>query len=182
MTAPTIPDLAGQIAEVALVHGDYELTDGHRLTSYFDEYRLAADPRLLSDVAEAMAALVPPDAEVLAGIELGGIPLAIALSNTTGIPAAFVRQFPKKYGSRRQLEGADTGGRQVVLVDDVVRSGTQMLTTARTLRIAGARITGALCVLERALGGRTMLAEHNVTLRSLLTEADLPSPKESERT
>jgi orotate phosphoribosyltransferase len=181
MTTPTVPDLAARLADVAVVHGDFELADGRRLTSYFDEYRLAANPHLLAEVAEAMVTMVPADTDVLAGIELGGIPLAVALSKATGIPAAFVRQLPKKYGSHRQLEGTEPEGRQVVLVDDVVRSGTRLLTTTRVLRIAGARVTDALCVLERPLGGRTMLAEHRVTLHALLAEADLPSPKVGER-
>ncbi|MFG2631897.1 phosphoribosyltransferase [Streptomyces sp. NPDC048473] len=47
-------------------------------------------------------------------------------------------------------------GRCVALVDDVVRSGGSLLTAARRLRIAGAKVTDALCVLERPLGGRLL--------------------------
>ena len=46
---------------------------------------------LLADIAEALAPLVPAGTEVLAGLEMGGIPIATALSLRTGIPAAFVR-------------------------------------------------------------------------------------------
>jgi orotate phosphoribosyltransferase len=46
MITPTIPDLAGRLAVTAMVHGDFVLTDGRRLKSYFDEHRLAADPHL----------------------------------------------------------------------------------------------------------------------------------------
>ncbi len=48
---------------------------------------------------------------------------------------------------------------------------------ARTLRMAGAPVTDALCVLERPLGGRMLLAEHRVTLHALLAETDLPSQR-----
>ncbi|WP_380278438.1 phosphoribosyltransferase family protein [Kitasatospora purpeofusca] len=65
-------------------------------------------------------------------------------------------------------------GRRTVLVDDVVRSGGQLLHMARILRIVGGPVAHALCVLERPLGGRALLADHRVTLHSLLTEADLP--------
>ncbi|MEU0660701.1 orotate phosphoribosyltransferase [Streptomyces lavendulocolor] len=171
-TAPTLP---ARVAEAACVSDAFTLADGQVLDSYFDEYRLAADPRLLHDVADAMAALVPEDAEVLAGIELGGVPLVIALSAATGLPAAFLRRSPKRYGSQQQIEGASVTGRQVVLVDDVVRSGGQLLAMTRILRVAGAPVTDALCVLERPLGGRLLLDEHGVTLHQLLTEADLPT-------
>lgn len=175
MTASTTPaDLTARLAETACVTAPFQLADGARLDSYFDEYRLAADPALLHDTAAALAGLVPADAQLLAGIELGGVPLVVALSAATGLPAVFLRRRPKGYGSRRQIEGAAHAGRRTVLVDDVVRSGGQLLKMARTLRIAGAPVTDALCVLERPLGGRMLLAEHRVTLHSLLTEADLP--------
>lgn len=182
MTARTTntASLAARLATVACVSGPFTLSDGQGLDSYFDEFRLAADPHLLHDVADAMAALVPEHAEVLAGMELGGIPLVVALSAATGLPTAFIRRLPKRYGSRRQIEGADVDGRKVVLVDDVVRSGGQLLNSSRILRDAGGLATSALCVLERPLGGRQLLAEHGITLRSLLTEAEMPTPAGAE--
>jgi orotate phosphoribosyltransferase len=174
-TAASTAALAARLAGTACVTGPFTLTDGQALNSYFDEYRLAADPQLLHDVASAMATLVPERAEVLAGVELGGVPLVVALSAVTALPAAFLRRLPKRYGSQRQIEGMNVGGRRVALVDDVVRSGGQMLAMAHILRIAGASVTEALCVLERPLGGRLLLGEHGIALRSLLDEADLPA-------
>ncbi|MER5783972.1 phosphoribosyltransferase family protein [Streptomyces mobaraensis] len=171
----TTTGLAARLAATACVTDAFTLADGQVLDSYFDEYRLAADPQLLHDVADAMSASVPEGAEVLAGVELGGVPLVVALSAATGLPAAFLRRTPKRYGSRRQVEGAVVGGRHVVLVDDVVRSGGQLLAMARTLRIAGAHVADALCVLERPLGGRLLLDGNGIALGSLLTEADLPA-------
>ncbi|MFE6501768.1 orotate phosphoribosyltransferase [Kitasatospora sp. NPDC057738] len=178
MTTRTPPaGLAARLAETACVNAPFKLADGGRLDAYFDEYRLASDPALLRDTATAMADLVPDGAQVLAGIELGGVPLVVALSAATGLPAVFVRRKPKSYGSRHQVEGLPIDGRRIVLVDDVVRSGGQLLHMARILRMVGGPVTHALCVLERPLGGRTLLAEHRVTLNSLFTEADLPSPR-----
>jgi orotate phosphoribosyltransferase len=172
--AARLPGLTARLAETACVTAPFTLPDGTRLDTYFDEYRLAADPVLLRDTAGALAELLPSDAELLAGVELGGVPLAIALSGVTGLPVVFVRRRPKEYGTYRQIEGAALNRRRAVLVDDVVRSGTQLLGMARTLRIAGAPVSHALCVLERPLGGRALLAEHRVALRSLMGEADLP--------
>ncbi|MFD4373348.1 orotate phosphoribosyltransferase [Streptomyces sp. NPDC058486] len=176
-TSTRLSGLTTRLAETALVAAPFHLANGSRLDSYFDEYRLAADPELLRDTATALAELVPDDTQLLAGIELGGIPLVVALSAATGLPAVFLRRRPKGYGSRRQIEGAPFVGRRTVLVDDVVRSGAQLLAMARTLRMAGAPVSDALCVLKRPLGGRALLAEHRVTLHSLLTEADLPGPQ-----
>ncbi|MFG7940353.1 orotate phosphoribosyltransferase [Streptomyces cacaoi] len=176
MSANMTPGLVARLAETACVSEAFTLPDGRVLEAYFDEYRLAADPGLLRDVAATMSALVPAETEVLAGLALGGVPLTVALSAATGLPAAFMRRGRKRYGSKRHIEGAATEGKQVVLVDDVVRSGGQLLTAARTLRIAGAKVTDALCVLERPLGGRRRLAEYHMALSPLLAEADLPAP------
>ncbi|MFE0061720.1 phosphoribosyltransferase family protein [Streptomyces sp. NPDC059003] len=121
-----------------------------------------------------MATLIPADAQVLAGVELGGVPLVVALSAATGPPAAFLRRATKRYGSKRQIEGAAIERRRVVLVDDVVRSGGQLTVMARILRKAGAEVTDALCALERPLGGRRLLEEHIMTLQALLHERDFP--------
>ncbi|MBA0049749.1 orotate phosphoribosyltransferase [Streptomyces sp. AJS327] len=176
MTADQTPGLAARLAETACVRGAFTLPDGTVLDAYFDEYRLAADPGLLHDVAVAMASLIPTETEVLAGLALGGVPLAVALSAATGLPAAFLRRRAKCYGSKRQVEGIALEGKRVVLVDDVVRSGDQLLAATRVLRIAGAKVTDALCVLERPSRGRQRLAEHRITLNPLLAEADLPVP------
>ncbi|MCI3928819.1 orotate phosphoribosyltransferase [Streptomyces sp. AN091965] len=173
MTGTATGHLAVRLAETACVNGPFELPDGRVLDSYFDEYQMAADPHLLHDIAATMATLIPSDVEVLAGIELGGVPLVVTLSAVTGLPAAFLRRLPKRYGSKRQVEGPAVEGQRVALVDDVVRSGEQMLAMARMLRVAGAPVSDALCVLERPLGGRLLLDEHGITLRPLLTEADL---------
>jgi orotate phosphoribosyltransferase len=179
-TSAHLAGLTARLAETACITAPFQLADGTRLDTYFDEYRLAADPALLRDTATAMAELVPDSAQLLAGIELGGVPLVVALSAATGLPAVFLRRRPKGYGSRRQIEGAALDGRRTVLVDDVVRSGGQLLAMARTLRMAGAPVTDALCVLERPLGGRMLLAEQRVALHTLLAETDLPAPRAGE--
>ncbi len=170
---PADESLAQRLAAVACVDRPFTLPGGRRLPSYFDEYQLAADPRLLAEVAAAMASRLPANAEALAGVELGGIPLVVALSAATGLPAAFVRRTARRLGSRRQIEGVDVAGVRVALVDDVVRSGGRLVAMARVLRGSGARVSAALCVLERPLGGRRLLTDHGVTLHQLLVESEL---------
>lgn len=170
----TIPaSLLSRIRGTACQRGTFELPTGQMIDEYFDEYLLAADPALLRDVAAEMARCVPVDTETLVGLELGGIPLMMALSAATGVPAGFLRRERKSYGTRRQLEGHPVAGKRVVLVDDVVRSGSQVLRAASVLRRAGASVTTVVCVLDRDLDGRARLADDQIALRSLLTSADL---------
>jgi orotate phosphoribosyltransferase len=169
----TDTDLAARIAGTCRLTGEFVLRSGRTATEYFDKYRFEADPRLLDEVAGRLATLIPPDTEVLAGLEMGGIAVVVALARHAGLPCAFVRKAAKPYGTRRLAEGADVAGRRVVLVEDVVTSGGQVLTSAAELRALGAGIGHALCVIDRQEGGAEALAAEGIELRAAFTRADL---------
>jgi orotate phosphoribosyltransferase len=54
---------------------------------------------------------IPPGADVLAGLELGRVPIATALSLRSGLPVVFVRKQAKTYGTSQLAEGRDMGCR-----------------------------------------------------------------------
>ena len=149
------------------------LRSGRTATEYFDKYRFEADPVLLDAIAEAMAPLVPTGTQVLAGLEMGGIPVVTALGRRTGLPCAFVRKQAKPYGTCRLAEGADVVGRRVLVVEDVVTSGGQIVLSTADLRGLGAEVGEALCVIDREQGGAQALAAEGIDLLSLLSAADL---------
>ena len=170
-------ELGQRIYSAAHLTGKFVLRSGVTTDEYFDKYRFEADPPLLDAIAEAMAPLVPADTEVLAGLEMGGIPVVTALGRHTGLPCAFVRKEAKTYGTCRLAEGAEVAGRRVLVVEDVVTSGGQIVLSTKELRTLGAKVDNALCVIDRQQGGREGLAAADITLISLLTTTDLrPTP------
>ena len=153
-TAPAVPAtphalLARKIRELALVPGQFRLRSGATSREYFDKFLFAARPSLLREVAEHMAPLLPADYDALGGLELGGIPIALALSQVTGRPTRFIRREPRGYGTGRLVEGGDIAARRLVLIEDTVTTGTHLLQTVRALRAAGAVVSDVLCVLDR---------------------------------
>ena len=166
--------LARRIVEAAHLTGHFVLRSGAASTEYFDKYLFEADPVLLRDIAAAMAPLVPEGAEVLAGLELGGVPLAVALSQHTGLPTRFVRKEAKTYGTCNLAEGGPIEGRRVVVVEDVVTSGGQVIASCADLRERGALIDTVLCVIDREAGGPEKLAEHDLELVPLFRMHELP--------
>lgn len=167
------PTLAAAVHASAHLTGTFLLRSGATSHEYFDKYRFEADPPLLKAIAEAMAPLVPAGTEVLAGLELGGVPLAVMLSQVTGIPTAFVRKKAKDYGTRQFAEGSAVEGRRVLIVEDVVTSGGQVVLSTQDLRGAGALIEEAVCVIDRQAGGVEALAQAGVRLRPLFTMEEL---------
>ncbi|WP_329432997.1 hypothetical protein OHB53_11595 [Streptomyces sp. NBC_00056] len=101
----THSDLARRIHAVSHLQGQFTLRSGRDATEYFDKYRFEGDPVLLDEIAQRMAPLVPSDTEVLASLEMGGIPVVTALGRHTGLPCAFVRKQAKPHGTCRLAEG-----------------------------------------------------------------------------
>jgi orotate phosphoribosyltransferase len=167
-----LADLARRVGQACRLTGTFTLRSGQVSNTYFDKYLFEADPSLLAAVAQAAVALIPPETEVLAGLELGGVPVATALSLATGLPAAFVRKEAKPYGTAKLAEGAAVEGRRVLIVEDVVTTGGQVVASARDLEARGASLVAALCVIDRS-GGAHQLAGAGLPLVSVFTAEDL---------
>src|SRR5690606_28207765 len=142
-------------------------------TTYFDKYLFEGDPAILRDIAQQMLPLVPAGTEVLAGLELGGVPVATALSLAAGLPAAFVRKEPKSYGTAKLAEGAEIAGKRVLVVEDVITTGGQVVLSTRELRERGAIVDDVLCVIDRSDGDHARLDAVSLRVRSLFTLDDL---------
>ena len=120
-------DLCTAIYDVAHITGEFKLRSGITSNEYFDKYQFESDPAILASIAEHMVSLIPEGTEVLAGLEMGGLAIATALSLRTGIPAVFVRKKAKDYGTCKLAEGPDISGKRVLIVEDVITSGGQVI-------------------------------------------------------
>jgi orotate phosphoribosyltransferase len=169
----TRESLARSIFDRAHLTGSFTLRSGVTSNEYFDKYRFESDPALLREIAEAMAPLVPDGLDALAGLELGGVPLATMLAQVTGLPALFVRKAAKEYGTRQFAEGGPVDGKRLLIVEDVVTSGGQVVASAADLRNEGAVVDSVVCVIDREAGGSENLADAQLELRALFTLSDL---------
>jgi orotate phosphoribosyltransferase len=165
--------IARKIYEISHITGEFQLRSGQVSNEYFDKYLFEAQPSILKAVAMKMLPLIPEDTEVLAGLEMGGIPVVTMLSQVSGIPALFVRKKAKAYGTCKLAEGGDIAGRRLVIVEDVVTSGGQILLSAAELRERKAVVENVLCVIDRESGGMDKLAKEGLRLRSLFTMSEL---------
>lgn len=165
--------LAKKVSEASHLRGNFRLRSGASSTEYFDKYRFEAQPALLKEVAAQLAARLPEDFDLLAGLEMGGIPIATMLSQVTGKPTLFVRKKAKEYGTCRFAEGGEVKGRRLLIVEDVVTSGGQIIESVRALRGEGAVISDVVCVIDRQAGGRENLEKEGLSLISLFSKSDL---------
>lgn len=171
----THKELALKVFEACHLTGEFKLRSGQTSSEYFDKYRFEAQPLLLKEIAKQLAALIPKDTEVLAGLEMGGIPVATALSLETGIPASFIRKKAKDYGTCLFAEGASVENKRVCIIEDVITSGGQVVLSAADLRSVKANITTVLCVINR--GGDEAVQKLNainLQVKSLFIRTDFP--------
>jgi orotate phosphoribosyltransferase len=172
----TREELARALRAAAYLEGDFVLRSGRRSKYYLDKYRFETRPDLLGPLGDALAEAVAehePDANRIAGPELGAVALAAAASLKGGLPFLIVRKAAKDYGTSNRLEGVYEEGDCVCLVEDVVTSGGAAIEAVEALREAGLRVSNAICVVDREEGGVDELARHAVRLRPLFRASEL---------
>lgn len=169
----TQDQLAKRIADVALLHGDFTLRSGRKSTYYLDKYRFETQPDVLAALGQMIAARVTPATTRIAGPELGAVPLAASAGMASGKPTVFIRNAKKEYGSSEQIEGILEKGDSVLLVEDIVTTGGQVVEAIQTLRDAGAIVEKVIVVIDRLEGGRENIAATGAPYESLFTTRDL---------
>jgi orotate phosphoribosyltransferase len=173
-----VSELLQAIKEHGLLEGDFVLRSGRRSRYYLDKYRFETVPDVLRALGERLADEIrehEPEADRIAGPELGAVALATAASLQSGLPFLIVRKEAKDYGTANRLEGAFEPGERVCLVEDVVTSGGAAISAVQAVREAGLVCSTAVCVVDREEGGVDELARHAVRLRSLFTASDVLS-------
>lgn len=150
-------DLVRRLVEASELHGDFVLSSGKRSTVYFDKFRFLTRPDLLRDLAHEVAAMLPPDTELLGAPEGAAMLLVAAVSLETGLPVTVVRKEAKAYGTRAQVEGEVPPGARTVLIEDVSTTGHQVRRAAEVLAEAGADVRAIVLAIDR--GGADHLRE-----------------------
>ena len=166
-------ELARRIRGVSYLTGQFRLRSGKTSSFYWDKYRFESDPELLEAVVDEMAKLLPESFDRLAGLELGGVPLAAGLSLKTGRPCLYVRKSRKEYGTCNLAEGGFSPADKAVVIEDVVTIGGQVCASVEEMRELGLVVSDALCVIDRQQGAHENLKKIGCSLRSVFTLAEL---------
>lgn len=171
--APSREELIRLLLDSGAVRfGEFTLASGAKSDVYVDVKRAWPDPRRLEILAEALAAHAGTE-ERLAGMELGAVPLVVALALRLGRPYAVLRKAPKEHGTRQAFEGEIPSGARVLLVEDVTTTGGSVLRSVEIVRGAGGVVDRAVVVLDREEGAVEKLRAAGVRLEALVTFSEL---------
>jgi orotate phosphoribosyltransferase len=166
-------ELAVRIKAASYLTGEFILRSGKTSSFYWDKYRFESDPTLLDAVVQEMRKLLPPSFDKLAGLEMGGIPLATVLSLKTGKRCLFVRKTAKTYGTCNLVEGGFEAGETAVVIEDVITVAGQVCSSVKQMRELGLEVQDVVCVIDRQQGGRENLEKIGCSLVSVFTLEEL---------
>jgi orotate phosphoribosyltransferase len=165
--------LAGRIAEVALLRGEFTLRSGRKSNYYLDKYRFETQPDVLQALGRLFAEHVTPKVDRIAGAELGAVPLAAVTSIHSGKPCVFIRNQKKDYGTAKLVEGVLNAGEAVMIVEDVMTTGGQVLESCKVLTELGVKIDKIVGVIDRMEGARENIERAGYRFEALFTVKDL---------
>ncbi len=156
----------------AVKFGDFILTSGKRSSYYIDIKQASTNPRILKLIASKMKDYVA-GYEIIAGMELGAVPIAVALSLESEKPFVIVRKQEKTHGTKKLIEGGDVNGKRVLIVEDVTTTGGSVIRAIKILRENGAIVDKVVTVVDREEGAKEKLSEENVDLVPLVTKSEI---------
>jgi orotate phosphoribosyltransferase len=154
----------------AIEFGEFTLASGAKSRYYIDIKSATTNPRILRAIGEAIIEIA--DFDVVAGVAVGAVPIAVAASLASGKPFAIIRRQGKEHGKTGAIIGT-VAGRHVLLVEDVTTSGGSVLYGVRRLREAGAMVRTVITVVDREEGAAERLAQEGIELKPLVKASDI---------
>jgi orotate phosphoribosyltransferase len=156
----------------AIQFGRFVLTSGAISDYYIDIKKASTDPKILKIIAQQMSDYTK-GYDMLAGMELGAVPLVVALALETGIPYVIIRKEKREHGTGKQIEGGDVKGKSVLVIEDVTTSGGSVVKTIQILRENNAEVEKVLVVVDRENGAREQLQRLEVEFIPLVSVSEI---------
>ena len=159
------------ISAEAIRFGDFTLASGRKSKVYIDIKKAITDPAILKKIASEVLSHCT-DFDAVAGVAVGGVPLAVSVSLASDKPYVIIRKKQKGHGLASLIIG-DVAGKRILLVEDVTTSGGSAVFGIEQLRSAGAVVTDVITVVDRNEGAGKTLQDLDITLTPLVRMQDL---------
>ncbi len=152
----------------AIKYGKFKLSDGSLTDYYIDKYVFETSPEILAAIVDEIGEMLEGDTiDVVAGPELGAVPLVTGVSLESGIESAFVRKGKKHHGTQARIEGTIEKGQRVAIVEDVTTTGNTILDTAEVVEDVGGVVERLIVVVDRNAGAHERVEEAGYELEAL---------------
>jgi len=156
----------------AIKFGKFVLTSGAVSDYYIDIKKASTNPNVLKKLANAMAEYTK-GYDIIAGMELGAVPLVVALSLETNIPYVIIRKEKREHGTGKQIEGDEIKNKRVLVIEDVTTSGGSVIKSINAIRKNHGKVDEVLVIVDREGGAEEKLQNLDVNFIPLLSVSDI---------
>jgi len=156
----------------AIQFGRFVLTSGAVSDYYIDIKKASTNPKTLKRIAETMIEYTK-GYDLLAGMELGAVPIVVALSLESNIPYVIIRKEKRGHGTVKQIEGYDVKNKKILLIEDVTTSGGSVLKSIQILRDSNADIDKVIVIVDRESGAKEKIEKLDLDFISLLSVSEI---------
>ena len=157
----------------------FRLASG-RLSNYYINCKpTTMDPEGLYLVGNILFEKVEPlKIDAAGGLTMGADPLAYALAYTSwikGFPikAFVVRKEPKDHGTKSLIEGPVEPGERVVILEDVMTTGSSTLKAIEAATNHGLEVVKVMVLVDRQEGGRERVEATGIKVEPIFTAEEL---------
>jgi orotate phosphoribosyltransferase len=167
-----IRDLGRRLLESnALSFGEFRLSSG-RKSSYYIDLRVAPSiPSLFSILVQGLISILEEigtsSFDAICGIPTSGLTYATAVAHRLNMPLVYVRNDQKLHGTGKTLEGLLKPGDRVLIIDDLITSGSSILAAAEKIRAEEGLVSTCIVLIDRKEGGANLLNGDQIQLHSL---------------
>ena len=156
----------------AIKFGDFILTSGAKSNYYIDIKKASTNPIILKKLIKEIAKY-SDNYDLIAGMELGAVPLIVALSLEKNIPYVIIRKGKREHGTSKQIEGANVKNKKVLIIEDVTTSGGSVIQTINILKENNAILDKIIVIVDRENGAKEKIEEYNLKLIPLLSVSEI---------
>jgi orotate phosphoribosyltransferase len=162
----------------ALKFGVFKLSTGKASPYYIDLRVIPSFPDVFREICDFYTQTITNEIrlknfERIAGIPIAGIPFASQIAYNLKKPFLYMRKGIRFSGRERRVEGILASGDKVLLIDDLLTTGSTLKKAADAVRAEGGVVTDAIVFLDREEGGMKLLEKNGIKLHSLLRISEI---------
>ncbi len=124
---------------------------GWKAPIYCDNRKILSFPEARTFIRDKFVEIISakyPEVEVIAGVATGAIAHGVLVAEKMGLPFVYVRSAPKDHGLENLIEGDFRPGQKVVIIEDLVSTGTSSLKAAQALSGFGGVVLGMVAIFS----------------------------------
>ena len=145
--------------------------NGWNAPLYCDDRKVLSYPKMRDFIRLELARVIAemyPDADIIAGVATNAIAHGVLVAQQLSMPFVYVHPQPKDHGLENQIEGDLRPRQSVVIVENQVNTGENILKVVEAIRNNGCKVLGVVTIFDYCFAAtKRKLDKIDVSLTSL---------------